>query len=226
VGLIWYSTTSYKGKVDVICVIVFFVSIPVIPPALATGGISINISIVVADNGVCAHVTISGSPIGGGVVALGGNLALLGLSVVENLDKKYAALWSLVGRGPGPDILGLVSSLDFFATTATAAQAAGNILQPGTKSFLLLTLHAAIGWPLLLRGYIAKSWTRAYSRLSRNGFESDTTKRWSTTIINCFWTCAFAMWKLRCQILHDDEKASNSPRSTTRYGCSTTRKSI
>jgi hypothetical protein len=70
--------------------------------------------------------------------------------------------------------------------------------------------RSAIGWPLLLRGYLAKSWTRAYSRLSGNGFESDTTKRWSTTVINCFWTYAFAMWKLRCTILHDSEQGIKS----------------
>jgi hypothetical protein len=53
---------------------------------------------------------------------------------------------------------------------------------------------------------MAKSWTRAYSRLSGNGFESDTTKKWSTTVINCFLTYAFAMWKLRCTTLHNDEQ--------------------
>jgi hypothetical protein len=31
--------------------------------------------------------------------------------------------------------------------------------------------QAAIGWPLLLRGYIAKSWTNAYCKLSGNAIE-------------------------------------------------------
>jgi hypothetical protein len=65
--------------------------------------------------------------------------------------------------------------------------------------------QATLGWPLLLHGYMAKSWTSAYSKLSGNCFKSDATKSWSTTIINCYWTYAFDMWKLRCKILNEDE---------------------
>jgi hypothetical protein len=65
--------------------------------------------------------------------------------------------------------------------------------------------QAAMGWSLTLRGYLAKSWTNAYCRLSGNEIESDTTKKWRSTVINCLWTYAFSMWKLRCQILHDDD---------------------
>jgi hypothetical protein len=64
--------------------------------------------------------------------------------------------------------------------------------------------QAAIRWSLTLQGYLAKLWTNAYCRLSGNEIESDTTKKWSSTVINCLWTYAFSMWKLRCQILHDD----------------------
>jgi hypothetical protein len=66
--------------------------------------------------------------------------------------------------------------------------------------------QAAIGWKLFLRGYMAKSWTHAYSKLSGNELESDTTKKWSSTVISCLWTYAFSMWKLRCTVLHEDEQ--------------------
>lgn len=69
----------------------------------------------------------------------------------------------------------------------------------------MLRKQATIGWPLLLRGYMAKSWTSAYSNLSGNCVKYDVTKTWSTTIISCYWTYAFAMWKLRCKILNEDE---------------------
>jgi hypothetical protein len=66
--------------------------------------------------------------------------------------------------------------------------------------------QAAIGWPLLLRGYLTRSCTVAYTRLSGNDPASPTTKKWSTTIINCLWTYAFSMWNLRCKTLHEDEQ--------------------
>jgi hypothetical protein len=63
-----------------------------------------------------------------------------------------------------------------------------------------------IGWELLmLRGYLSKEWTNAYRLLSGNEEKSDTTIRWSTTIINCLWTYTFNMWEHRCKLLTKDE---------------------
>jgi len=57
----------------------------------------------------------------------------------------------------------------------------------------------------MLRGYLATGWTRAYSILSGNGYETENTKRWSSNIIASLWTYAFAMWDLRCKILHETD---------------------
>jgi len=64
-----------------------------------------------------------------------------------------------------------------------------------------------IGWNLMLRGYLAQSWTDAHAQLSGNGYDSNTTRSWSSRIIGALWKYAFRMWDLRCKLLNETDTA-------------------
>ena len=69
-------------------------------------------------------------------------------------------------------------------------------------------------WSHFLRGYIDKTWTqtqdKSYRRQQLDPTKGFTGNGWTAKLIRYLWRQSRAVWKLRCEELHDDSPIENA----------------